>query len=38
MALAFELPVELMKDFEMLNLGMVAHAERVTLEVEYTLE
>jgi hypothetical protein len=37
-ALAFELPDELMKEFEGLNLGMVAHTEGVTLEVESTLE
>jgi hypothetical protein len=36
--LAFELPDELMKEFEGLNLGMVAHTEGVTLEVESTLE
>jgi hypothetical protein len=38
MALAFQLPEELMKEFEKLNLGMVAHIEGVTLEVESTLE
>jgi hypothetical protein len=38
MALAFQLPEELMKEFEKLNLGMVAHTEGVTLEVESTLE
>jgi ribonuclease HI len=38
MALAFQLPEELMKEFEGLNLGMAAHTERVTLEVESTLE
>jgi hypothetical protein len=36
--LAFQLPEELMKEFEKLNLGMVAHTEGVTLEVEFTLE
>jgi hypothetical protein len=38
MALAFQLPDELMKEFEKLNLGMSAHTEGVTLEVESTLE
>ena len=38
MALAFQLPEELMKEFEKLNLGMVAHTEGITLEVESTLE
>jgi hypothetical protein len=38
MALVFQLPEELMKEFEKLNLGMVAHTEGVTLEVESTLE
>jgi hypothetical protein len=38
MALAFQLPDELMKEFEKLNLGMVANTEGVTLEVESTLE
>jgi hypothetical protein len=37
-ALAFQLPDELMKEFEGLNLGMAAHTEGVTLEVESTLE
>jgi hypothetical protein len=36
-ALAFQLPDELMKEFEGLNLGMAAHTEGVTLEVESTL-
>jgi hypothetical protein len=36
--LAFQLPEELMKEFERLNLGMAAHTEGVTLEVESTLE
>jgi GH18 family chitinase len=38
MALAFQLPDELMKEFEKLNLGMASHTEGVTLEVESTLE
>jgi hypothetical protein len=38
MVLAFQLPDELMKEFEKLNLGMAAHTEGVTLEVESTLE
>jgi hypothetical protein len=38
MALAFQLPDELMKEFESLNLGIVAHTEGVTLEVEFVLE
>jgi hypothetical protein len=38
MALAFQLPEELMEEFEKLNLGMVVHSEGVTLEVESTLE
>jgi hypothetical protein len=38
MALAFQLPDELMKEFEKLNLGMAANTEGVTLEVESTLE
>jgi hypothetical protein len=38
MALAFQLPDVLMKEFEKLNLGMAAHTEGVTLEVESTLE
>jgi hypothetical protein len=37
-SLAFQLPEELMKEFEKLNLGMVAHSEGVTLAVESTLE
>jgi hypothetical protein len=37
-ALAFQLPDELMKEFEGLNLGIAAHTEGVTLEVESTLE
>jgi hypothetical protein len=38
MALTFQLPEELMKEFEKLNLGMVAQTEGVTLEVESVLE
>jgi hypothetical protein len=38
MALAFQLHEELMKEFEKLNLGMVAQTEGVTLEVESILE
>jgi hypothetical protein len=38
MALAFQLPDELMKEFESLNLGIVAHTKGVTLSVECTLE
>jgi hypothetical protein len=38
MELTLQLPKELMKKFEKLNLGMVAHTEGVTLEVESTLE
>jgi ribonuclease HI len=38
MAVAFQLPDELMKEFESLNLGIVAHTEGVTLNVESTLE
>jgi hypothetical protein len=37
-ALAFQLPEELMKEFEGLNLWMAALTEGVTLEVESTLE
>jgi hypothetical protein len=36
--LAFQLPKELVKNLEGLNLGMAAHTEGVTLEVESTLE
>jgi hypothetical protein len=36
--LAFQLPDELMKEFEGLNLEMVAHTEGVTLKVESTLD
>jgi hypothetical protein len=38
MALALQLPDELRKEFEGLNLGMAAHTEGVTLAVESTLE
>jgi hypothetical protein len=38
MALAFQLPDELMKEFESLNLGIVAQTVGVTLEVEFVLE
>jgi hypothetical protein len=38
MVLAYQLPEGLMKEFEKLNLGMAAHTEGVTLEVESTLE
>jgi hypothetical protein len=38
MALTFQLPEELMKEFEKLNLGLVAHFEGVTLKLESTLE
>jgi ribonuclease HI len=38
MALAFQLPEELIKEFEKLNLEMVAQTEGVTLEVESALE
>jgi hypothetical protein len=37
-ALAFQLPDELMKEFEGLNLGIAGHTEGFTLEVESTLE
>jgi ribonuclease HI len=33
-----QLPDELVEDFEKLNLGIVAHAEGITIEVEPTLE
>jgi hypothetical protein len=33
-----QLPDELAKDFERLNLGIVTHTERVTIELEPTLE
>jgi hypothetical protein len=38
MAVAFQLHDEFMKEFETLNLGIVAYTEGVTLEVESTLE
>jgi hypothetical protein len=38
MALAFQLPEELMKEIEKLNLWMAVHTEGVTLELESTLE
>ena len=38
LALAFQLPEELMREFEKLNLSIVAHAEGVTMEVELTPE
>jgi hypothetical protein len=37
-AIVAQLPDELVKDFERLNLGIVAHTEGVTIEVEPTLE
>jgi hypothetical protein len=36
-AIATQLPDELVEDFERLNLGIVAHAEGITIEVEPTL-
>jgi hypothetical protein len=38
MAMVFQLPNELVKEFERLNLEVVAHVEGVTLEVQSTLE
>jgi hypothetical protein len=38
MAMVFQLPKELVKEFERLNLEVVAHVEGVTLEVQSTLE
>jgi hypothetical protein len=38
MAMVFQLPKELVKEFERLNLEVVAHAEGVTLEVQSTPE
>jgi hypothetical protein len=38
MAMAFQIPDELVKEFERLNLKVVAHAEGMTLEVQSTLE
>jgi hypothetical protein len=37
-AIVAQLPVELVEDFRRLNLGIVAHTEGVTIEVEPTLE
>jgi hypothetical protein len=37
-AIVSQLPDELVEDFEKLNLGIVAHTEGVTIEVEPTLE
>jgi hypothetical protein len=36
--MVFQFPDELVKEFERLNLEVVAHAEGVTLEVQSTLE
>jgi hypothetical protein len=38
MAMILQFPDELVKEFERLNLKVVAHAEGVTLEVQTTLE
>jgi hypothetical protein len=38
MAMILQFPDELVKEFERLNLKVVAHAEGVTLEVQSTLE
>jgi hypothetical protein len=38
MAMIIQFPDELVKEFERLNLKVVAHAEGVTLEVQSTLE
>jgi hypothetical protein len=38
MAMVFQLPDELVKEFERLNLEVVAHAEGATLEVQSILE
>jgi gluconate kinase len=38
MAMILQFPNELVKEFERLNLKVVAHAEGVTLEVQSTLE
>jgi hypothetical protein len=38
MAMVFQLPKELVNEFERLNQEVVAHAEGVTLEVQSTLE
>jgi hypothetical protein len=37
-AIVTQLPDELVEDFERLNLGIVAHVEGITIEVEPTLE
>jgi hypothetical protein len=37
-AFVLQLPDELAKDFERLNLGIVTHTEGVTIELEPTLE
>jgi hypothetical protein len=37
-AIVTQLPDELVEDFERLNLGIVAHSEGITIEVEPTLE
>jgi hypothetical protein len=37
-AIVTQLPEELVEDFERLNLGIVAHTEGITIEVEPTLE
>jgi hypothetical protein len=37
-AIVTQLPNELAEDFEKLNLGIVAHTEGITIEVEPTLE
>jgi hypothetical protein len=37
-AIATHLPDELVENFERLNLGIVAHGEGTTIEVECTLE
>jgi hypothetical protein len=36
--LANQMPQELYKEFEQLNLGFIAHTEGITIEVEPTLE
>jgi hypothetical protein len=38
MAIVFQIPDKLVKEFERLNLKVVAHAEGVTLKVQSTLE
>jgi TPP-dependent trihydroxycyclohexane-1,2-dione (THcHDO) dehydratase len=38
MTMVSQMPRELYKEFEQLNLGFVAHAEGITIEVEPTLE